>query len=148
MHALLNQLSFFLVFFSFLFCFLSYLFLFFLLCFFFPFTLQNMLCFLSPFYRARQEPFYSACRDHGFTVLPLNRLCLVWVYLPIVQNPCQTEADSFCPTVRRGLSCHDVNLLSPHTQSMHSTIPSQIASFGWSIIPAGRTSQKRLEQGP
>ena len=32
-HALLNQLSFFLVFFSFLFCFLSYLFLFFLLCF-------------------------------------------------------------------------------------------------------------------
>ena len=31
---------------------------------------------------------------------------------------------------------------------MHSTVPSQIASFGWSIIPAGRTSQKRLEQGP
>ena len=64
------------------------------------------------------------------------------------QNPCQTEADSFCPTVRRGLSCHDVNLISPHTQSMHSTVPSQITSFGWSIIPAGRTSQKRFEQGP
>ena len=31
---------------------------------------------------------------------------------------------------------------------MHSTVSSQIASFGWSIIPAGRTSQKRLEQGP
>ena len=57
-------------------------------------------------------------------------------------------ADSFCPSGHRGLSCHDVNLLSLHTQSMHSTIPSQIASFGWSIIPAGRTSQKRLEQGP
>ena len=57
-------------------------------------------------------------------------------------------ADSFCPSVRRSLSCHDVNLLSPHTQSMHSTVPSQIASFGWSVIPAGRTSQKRLEQGP
>ena len=56
-------------------------------------------------------------------------------------------ADSFCPSVHRGLSCHDV-LLSPHTQSMHSTVSSQIASFGWSIIPAGRTSQKRLEQGP
>ena len=64
------------------------------------------------------------------------------------QNPCQTEVDSFCPTVHRGLSCHDVNLLSPHTQSMHSTVPSQIAYFGWSIIPAGRTSQKRFEQGP
>ena len=63
------------------------------------------------------------------------------------QNPCQTEADSFCPSARRGLSCHDVNLFSPHTQSMHSTVPSQIASFGWSIIPAGHTSQKRLEQG-
>ena len=64
------------------------------------------------------------------------------------QNPCQTEADSFCPSVRRGLSCHDVNLFSPYTQSMHSTVPSQIASFGRSIIPAGRTSQKRFEQGP
>ena len=31
---------------------------------------------------------------------------------------------------------------------MHLTVPSQIASFGWSIILAGRTSQKRLEQGP
>ena len=41
-----------------------------------------------------------------------------------------------------------LNFLSPHTQSMHSTVPSQILSFGWSIIPAGRTSQKRLEQGP
>ena len=64
------------------------------------------------------------------------------------QNPCRTEADSFCPSMCCGLSCHDVNLLSPHTQSMHSTVPSQIASFGWSIILAGRTSQKRLEQGP
>ena len=66
----------------------------------------------------------------------------------VTQNPCQTEADSFCPSVRSGLSCHDVNLFSPHTQSMHSTVPSQIASFGWSIIPAGRTSQKRLGQEP
>ena len=57
-------------------------------------------------------------------------------------------ANSFCPFVRRGLSCLDVNLLSPHTQSMHSTVPSQIAPFGWSVIPAGRTSQKRFEQGP
>ena len=57
-------------------------------------------------------------------------------------------ADSFCLVLLCAAACHEVNLLSPHTQSMHSTVPSQIASFGWSIIPAGRTSQKRLEQGP
>ena len=57
-------------------------------------------------------------------------------------------ANSFCLVLLCAAACHDVNLLFPHTQSMHSTIPSQIASFGWSIIPAGRTSQKRLEQGP
>ena len=56
-------------------------------------------------------------------------------------------ADSFCPSARRGLSCHDVNFLSPHTQSMHSTVPSQILSFGWFIIPAGRTSQRGLSRG-
>ena len=64
-------------------------------------------------------------------------------------NPCQTEADLLCPSVCRSLSsCHDINPLSLHSQSMHPMVPSQIASFGWSIIPAGRTSQKRLEQGP
>ena len=57
-------------------------------------------------------------------------------------------ADSFCLVLLCAAAYHEVNLLSPHTQSMHSTVPSQIASFGWSIIPAGRTSQKRLEQGP
>ena len=56
-------------------------------------------------------------------------------------------ADSFCLVLLCAAACHDVNLLSPHAQSMPSTVPSQIASFGWSIIPAGRTSQKRLEQG-
>ena len=53
--------------------------------------------FFDPPYRAQQGPLYSACRDQCFTVLPLNRLCLVWVCLPIVQNLCQTEADPFCP---------------------------------------------------
>ena len=57
-------------------------------------------------------------------------------------------ADSFCLVLLCAAACHEVNLLSPHAQSMHSTVPSQIASFGWSIIPAGRTSKKRLEQGP
>ena len=47
MHALLNQLSFFLVFLSFLFYFLSYLFSF-LLALFFLFTPENILCFSIP----------------------------------------------------------------------------------------------------
>ena len=96
-----NSLLSFLVFFPFLSVFVLIFFLFLLLCFSFH-VVKNPL-FLDPLYRARQGPLYSACRDQCFTVLPLNRLCLVWVYLPIVQNPCQTEADSFCPSVRRGL---------------------------------------------
>ena len=59
---------FFLIFFSFL-----------LLCFLFT---PRMLCFFGLFFRARQGPFYSACRDQCFTTLPLNRLCLIWAYLP------------------------------------------------------------------
>ena len=54
-------------------------FLFFLLC--FSFYSQNLLI-LSHSFRARQWLFYSACRDQCFTTLPLNRLCLVWAYLP------------------------------------------------------------------
>ena len=45
-------------------------------------------------------------------------------------------------------SCHGINAFSLHSQSMHPTIPPQIASFGWSIILAGRTPQKRLGQEP
>ena len=62
-----------------LFSFLSFSFLF-TLCFSFYFV--NAL-FFDPLFRARQGPFYSACRDQRFTTLPLNRLCLVWAYLPI-----------------------------------------------------------------
>ena len=94
-------LSFFLSFLFFSLCFRSNLFS-------FPLTLLFLSrCEKSPvfrsLYRARQRPLYSVCRDQCFTVLPLNRLCLVWVCLPIVQNPCQTEADPFCPSVRRRL---------------------------------------------
>ena len=49
-------------------------FLFFLL--YFSFYSLNAL-FFAPFLRARQGPFYSACRDQCSTILPLNRLCLV-----------------------------------------------------------------------
>ena len=96
-----NSLLSFLVFFPFLSVFVLIFFLFLLLCFSF-YVVKNPL-FFDPLYRARQGPLYSACRDQCFTVLPLNRLCLVWVCLPIVQNSCQTEADPFCPSMRRGL---------------------------------------------
>ena len=58
-------------------------FLFFLLC--FSFYSQNAL-FFDPLFRARQGPFYSACRDQCFTTFPLNRLCLVWVYLSTTKS--------------------------------------------------------------
>ena len=96
-----NFLFSFLVFFPFLSVFVLIFFLFLLLCFSF-YVVKNSL-FFDPLYRARQGPLYSACRDQCFTVLPLNRLCLVWVCLRIVQNPCQTEADPFCPSMRCGL---------------------------------------------
>ena len=96
-----NSLLSFLVFFPFLSVFVLIFFLFLLLCF-SSYVVKNPL-FFDPLYRAWQRPLYSACRDQCFTVLPLNRLCLVWVCLPIIQNPCQTEADPFCPSVRRGL---------------------------------------------
>ena len=108
-----NSLLSFLVFFPFLSVFVLIFFLLFLLCFSF-YVVKNPL-FFHPFYSARQGPLYSTCRDRCFTVLPLNRLCLVWVHLPIVQNPCQTEADSFCPSARRGLilSCPSVRRGQP-----------------------------------
>ena len=87
-----NSLLSFLVFFPFLSVFVIIFFLLLLLCFSFH-VVKNPL-FFDPSYRARQMPLYSACHVQCVTVFPLNRLCLVWVHLPIVQNPCQTEADS------------------------------------------------------
>ena len=76
----LNYLSFFLSFLSFFLCFLSYLFSFLFYSAFLSYSVNTL--FLGPFFRARQGPFYSACRDQCFTTLPLNRRCLVWAYLP------------------------------------------------------------------
>ena len=73
-HALFDATLLFLSFpFSFLFSFLSFPFL---LALFSPFYSRKYTLFFDPSYRARQEPFYSAYRDQGFTILPLNRLCL------------------------------------------------------------------------
>ena len=65
------------------------------LIFFFSFSCFLLFCFLfipqhplffRSFFRARQGSFYSACRDQFFTTLLLNRLCLVWTYLPTTKE--------------------------------------------------------------
>ena len=68
--------------FSSLFSFLSFFFSFYSV---FLFYFVNTL-FFHPSFRAQQGPFYSACRGQCFTTLPLNRLCLVWAYLPTTKS--------------------------------------------------------------
>ena len=58
----------------------------FFLIFFLFFLLRKNALFFDPLFRARQAPFYSAYHDQGFTVLPLNCLCLVWAYLPTTMS--------------------------------------------------------------
>ena len=123
-YTLLNQLSFFLVFLSFLFCFLSYLFSF-LLALFFLFTPYNILCF--SLYRARQEPFYSACPS---VLLSYPLTAFVWSGRTCRPpglcdiHPCLTEAGLFCSSVYRNISsCHGINAFSLYSQSMHPTVP-------------------------
>ena len=81
--CMLFELTLFFLFqFPFLFSLFSFLSFFFSLALFFFSPCEIHPLFFDLFYRARQGPLYSACRDQYFTVLPLNRLCLVWVYLP------------------------------------------------------------------
>ena len=81
--------------------------------------------------------------------MPLNRLCLVWAYLPTTRDVCHSllpdrgrfhfplyRNTSFLPRYKWFLSLS----LKACTQRF----PLKLASFGWSIIPAGRTSQKGL----
>ena len=141
MHALLNQLSFFLVFFSFLFCFLSYLFLFFLLCFLLLLP-KNMLYFRSPF------------TGHGKSLFIVPAVTKVLLFCPLTASVwsrctcrppevcathfCQTEASfSSFPTVAF-LSYHDINALSLHSQGMHPTVPPQTCIF-WVVYHPSRT---------
>ena len=69
--------------FSSLFSFLSF---FFSSCSVFSFHFVKYTLFFGPLFRAWQGPFYSAYRDQCFTTLPLNRLCLVWAYLPTTKS--------------------------------------------------------------
>ena len=128
-HALLNQLSF--SQFSFLFFSVFFLIFFFSSC-----------SVFDPFYKERQEPFYSACHDHGFTVLPLNRLCLVWTYLPTTRGVCHSPLPDkgrfqFSP-------CYSTSFLPrykcfPSLLSKHApTIPPQTCLF-WVVYHPSRT---------
>ena len=61
-------------------------------------------------------------------------------------HPCQTKAGLFHSSVHHStLTCHSVNAFSLFL-SRHAPngSPLNLASFGWSVIPAGRTSQKGL----
>ena len=50
------------------------------------FLVRKYPLFFDPFFRARQGSFNSACRGQYFTTLPLNRLYLVWAYLPTTKS--------------------------------------------------------------
>jgi len=116
-----NSLLSFLVFFPFLSVFVLIFFLFLLLCFSFH-VVRCTLCFSTSSTGHGKGLFIVPAVTSVLLSCPLTAFvwsgCTCRPYCA-TQNPCQTEADSFCPSVRRGLSCHDVNLFSPHSQSMH-----------------------------
>ena len=123
-HALwTNSLFSFLVFLSFSLCFRSYLFSF-SSCSVFLFTLWDILYFSIFFTGHDKGLFIVPAVTSVLLFCPLTafvwsgRACQLyktlarqrWVHFVLL-----CAADSFCPSVRRGLSCHDVNLLSSHT---------------------------------
>ena len=132
--------------FSSLFFFLIF-FLFFLLCF-FLFTLQ-VLYFSIPFSGHSKGCFIVPTVTNILPFCPLT--AFVWsghtCQAPGLCDihPYQTEAGLFCFSVYRNTSsCHGINAFSLHSQGMHPTVTPQTCLFWWSIIPAGRTSQKGL----
>ena len=97
----------------------------------------------------QQGPLFIVPVVTGFTILALNHLCLVWVYLrtttgsSICHSPSPDKRKLFCLFVNCGtLPCYGVSAFSfliPH--GMHLVVPS-FASFGWYVIPAGYFPQK------
>ena len=126
------------LFFSFLFSFLSFSFL--LALFSIPFTRNGKNLFIVPA-MTMVLPFYPLIASvwSGRTCRPLE-VCAT--------HPCQTKAGFSSPPAIALLSCHGINAFPLYSQSMHQRFPLKLASFGWSIIPAGRTSRKRLGQEP
>ena len=128
-------------FFSFLFSFLSF---FFSSCFVFSFSSENMLCFLSCFTGHGKSLFIVLAATMVLPFCPLT--AFVWSRRTCrppevcATHPCQTEASFNSPPIVALLSCHGINAFSLYSQSMHQRFPLKLVSFGWSIIPAGRTS--------
>ena len=85
----------FLVFFPFLSVFVLIFFFFFLLCFSFYIVKKSPVFPLLPTGHGKGL-FIVPAVTSVLLFCPINRLCLVWACLPIVQNPCQTEEDPFC----------------------------------------------------
>ena len=112
------------------------------------------LSFFNPLFWARSRSSYSACRDHILLFCPFTTF--VWsrytCRLPLVRlhppSPALDKGKLFYLLVCRGtLSCHGVGAFSlypswhvPNGSSLNLT------SFGWSVIPAGRTSQNSLSR--
>ena len=125
------------------------------LIFFFSFScfllLCNTLCFFSdPFSGHSKGPFIVPAMTSFLPLCPLT--IFVWsgrTYRPpkvCDTHPCQTKAGLFHSSVHRStLTCHGINTFSlfPSRHAPNSS-PLNLASFGWSVIPAGRTSQKGL----
>ena len=145
MPTVLSFLCFF-FFFSYIFIFPSFLTLFLLY-----FSFVFLPCF-STFVLGTVEVFLKRLPWPDFTILPLNTFvwsgCTCWPPLVRLHHPpqLQTKKKLFyllacCST----LSCHGVDVFSlyPSCHAPNSSSPN-LASFGWSIIPTGRTSQKSL----
>ena len=85
-----------------------------------------------------------------FTILALNHLCLVWVYLPtttdpfVCHSPLPNKRKLFCLFVCRGtLSYYSVGAFSlPIAHGMHLVVPAQFCPFEWYVIPTGHFPQK------
>ena len=117
--------------------------------FYFLFTLW-MLCFSILFSGHGKGPFIVPAVANVLPLCPLT--AFVWsghtCRPPSLcdTHPCQTKAGLFHSSVHRStLSCHGINVFSlfPSRHAPNGS-PLNLASFGWSVIPAGRTSEKGL----
>ena len=111
-----------------------------------------LLLFFRPLFWAQWRSSYSVCYDQILLFCPLTTFvwsgCTCRPPLVHLHHPpqLQTKKKLFYLLVCHGaLSCHGVGVFSIYP-SWHAPNGSSLnfASFRWSIIPAGHTSQKSL----
>ena len=109
-----------------------------------------MLCFSVPLLGHGKGPFIVPAVTNVLPFCPLTafiwfgRTCRPPSLCDI--HSCQTKAGLFRSSVHRStLTCHGINAFSlfPSRHAPNGS-PLNFASFGWSVIPAGCTSQKGL----